>query len=174
MKPKTNSIIRYIAAFITIIVIALFDQYTKNLVVEKIPLHKEVSVIGDALDLTQVHNSGAAWSSFSGKIPFLLILTAVLSVILIYVYIKVRDNKRFNLVRVLIVFVIGGAIGNMLDRIRLGYVVDFIYVKLIDFPVFNVADIFVTVSIFILFFLFAFKYDSKDLDEAFKKKDKQS
>ena len=59
----------------------------------------------------------------------------------------------------------GGAIGNSIDRMRLGYVIDFFYFKLIDFPVFNVADIFVTVSVVLLIFFILFFYKEEDLDK---------
>ena len=167
MEKKNNAFVRYVISFITIIVLALVDQYTKFLIVQNIPVGKEVSVIGDGVVLTQLHNTGAAWSSFSGKISFLLIITLLVSVLLIYVYIIIRNEEKFKIARVFIVIILGGAIGNLIDRIRLGYVVDFIYFKIIHFPVFNFADICVTVSMFILVFLFFFKYKSEDMDVIF-------
>ena len=83
MEKKNNAFVRYVISFITIIVLALVDQYTKFLIVQNIPVGKEVSVIGDGVVLTQLHNTGAAWSSFSGKISFLLIITLLVSVLLI-------------------------------------------------------------------------------------------
>ncbi len=174
MNNNTKSIIRYLLAFISIIVLALIDQYTKFLVVNHISVGEEIPVLGDAVVFTQLHNSGAAWSSFSGKIPFLLIITAIVSVLMIYVYIKLRNNDKFKAVRVLIVFILGGAIGNLIDRIRYGYVIDFIFFKIIHFPVFNFADICVTVSMFVLIYLFFFKYKSEEIDAAFNIKKSNS
>ena len=74
-------------------------------------------------------------------------------------------NRHFLPLRVCAVMLAGGAIGNVIDRLYLGYVVDFFYFKLIDFPVFNVADIFVTVSMFLLIFLILFFYKEDDLDK---------
>ena len=76
-------------------------------------------------------------------------------------------TKKLLPLRICAVFIFSGAIGNFIDRLKLGYVVDFFYFKLIDFPVFNVADIYVTVGTFILAFLLSFYYKEEDLDRIF-------
>ncbi|NMB42654.1 MAG: lipoprotein signal peptidase, partial [Clostridiales bacterium] len=72
--------------------------------------------------------------------------------------------KRYNILRILLVLIIAGAIGNLIDRIRLNYVVDFIYFALINFPIFNVADIYVTVSTFVFLILALFYYKDEDFE----------
>ena len=78
---------------------------------------------------------------------------------------------------IILLLFISGAIGNFIDRVRLQYVIDFFYFKLIDFPIFNVADIYVTVAAFCLIVLFLFYYKEADLEEVFpskKKKDQEA
>ena len=75
------------------------------------------------------------------------------------------QNKKYTALNYIIVFLIAGAIGNYIDRIAKNYVVDFIYFSLINFPVFNVADCYVTVSVILLFILILFYYKDDDLEE---------
>lgn len=76
-------------------------------------------------------------------------------------------NRHFLPLRICAVLVMSGAIGNFIDRLRLNYVVDFLYFKLINFPVFNVADIYVTVAAFSFFLLLFFYYKEEDLEQIF-------
>ena len=159
MKTK-----RYISLIIVSLFLAALDQLTKYFVVKNFELGQQRKVIGDAVVLTYIRNTGTAWSLLSGKTILLLIVTVIVMALLVYIYNNIITYDRYNIVRYLIMAVMGGAIGNMIDRVRLQYVVDFIYFKIINFPVFNVADIFVTVSIFILMILFIFKYKTEDID----------
>ena len=145
-------------------ILAVIDQFTKYLIIKNVELHKEIPLIGDVLVISHIHNSGAAWGSLSGKIPFLLLITAIVTIGICYIYKNIIDNPKYMPIKVCLVAIMGGAIGNLIDRIRLGYVTDFIYFKIINFPLFNFADICVTVSVFVLIFLFIFKYKSEDLD----------
>ena len=83
------------------------------------------------------------------------------------------ENRRYLPLRICAVLLCAGAVGNMIDRIFRGYVVDFFYFKLIDFPVFNVADIYVTTAAVILIVLIVFLYKEEDFDRIFPKKDKR-
>ena len=129
------------------------------------PYSDEKKVLSDLLVLRYIKNSGAAWGSFSSMTTVLIVVSIVLIIGLGYYYFKIINDDEKRVLRVLIAFVIGGAIGNLIDRVRFGYVIDFIYVKCINFPVFNVADIFVTVSMFVMIFIILF---SKDDDEPVK------
>ena len=82
-------------------------------------------------------------------------------------------TREYQWVRAAMVPVLAGAVGNLLDRLFRGYVVDFFYFKLIDFPVFNVADIYVTTAAVILIVLIVFLYKEEDFDRIFPKKDKR-
>ncbi len=160
-KMKKKNLIFAIGLFVFII---LFDQLTKLLVVHNMELNDSVPLISDVFEIHYIQNTGMAWGLFSGKTWLLAIVSGVMLVALIYVYHNISEGRYYRLLRILLICIVGGAYGNLLDRLRLGYVVDFLYFKLINFPVFNVADIFVTVSVILLIILMIFKYKGNDLD----------
>ena len=107
---------------------------------------REVVLIPGVLSLSYIENRGAAFGIMQGRQWLLIVISAVIiAAAVVFCIRRIRDT-RYRYLRVLTVFLVAGALGNMIDRIMLGYVRDFIYFKLIDFPVFNVADIYVTVS----------------------------
>lgn len=155
---------KIVCSIILILLLIAADQLTKLLVVTKMELGEEIKVFGDIIVLKYIRNTGAAWGSFSGKIPVLILVSFFVVGAICYIYFNIIDDNRFRPIRICLIFILGGAFGNMIDRIRLEYVVDFIYAKFIDFPVFNFADICVTVFTIILVLLFIFKYNSEDHD----------
>ena len=125
------------------------DQFTKFLVLQNIPLHANVDFIPGLLSLTYVRNTGAAFSSFEGAQWLFAVVFVLFTVAIIWEF----SGKRWpftNFERWLIVAIYGGGIGNMIDRFRFGFVVDMIQTDFMDFPVFNVADCFITCSAFLL------------------------
>ena len=98
-------------------------------------------------------------------------IAAVILVIIGYVLLKLPRNKHFAMLEMLLVLIASGAVGNMIDRVQFNYVVDFFYFKLIDFPIFNVADIYVSVSCVLLAILVIFFYKDDDFDFLGKKKE---
>ena len=119
------------------------DQYTKYLTVANIALFEDVPFLPGLLQLTYVQNTGAAFSSFEGMRWLFVLLFAVLTVLILVEYFKKRmPFSPFE--RWCIAAIYGGGLGNMIDRVRLGYVVDMIEVDFMNFPVFNVADCFIT------------------------------
>lgn len=148
-----------------VIALIAFDQITKYLVVEHIKEDGPLQIIPKVFQLRYHENDGAVWGIMSGKIPFLVILTSIIMVGLVYVYFKLPMEKKYNLIRVVLVFIAAGAIGNFIDRIVRGFVVDFLYFELINFPIFNVADCYITISSILLIILSIFYY--KDEDFAF-------
>ena len=107
---------------------------------------REVVLIPGVLSLSYIENHGAAFGIMQGRQWLLIVISAVMIAAAVVFYIRRIRDIQYRYLRVLIVFLVAGALANMIDRIMLGYVRDFIYFKLIDFPVFNVADIYVTVS----------------------------
>ena len=93
------------------------------------------------------------------------IMTPILLIALFYLLLRMPKYKKYIPLDYVIVFLIAGAIGNYIDRITNNYVVDFIYFSLINFPVFNVADIYVTVAVIVLFLLILVFYKDEDLEE---------
>ena len=129
--------------------IVAVDQYTKFLTVANISLHGHVDFMPGFLGFTYVRNTGAAWSSFEGMIWLFALVFLLLTVALIWEFSKKRLAFT-NLERWCIVAIYGGGLGNMIDRLRLGYVVDMIETEFISFPVFNVADCFITCGCILL------------------------
>ena len=93
-----------------------------------------------------------------------MLISVIILAVILYVLIKVPYQKMYTKLHITLVFIASGAIGNLIDRIRYDYVVDFLYFSLIDFPIFNVADIYVTLSSIILVILLLFVYKETDLE----------
>ena len=121
----------------------VLDQWTKALTVASIPLHSRVPFWDGLFHFTYLQNTGAAFSSFQGQQWLFALIFAVFTLLLV---VELQKNSMgFRpLERWCIVAIWAGGLGNMIDRVRLGYVVDMIEVEFIRFPVFNVADCFIT------------------------------
>ena len=174
MTYMPHIIMKYIKPIITIVILVLIDQLTKYLIVSNYKVGEGISLISNVFHITYIRNDGAAWGLLSGMQLLFYIITPIVIIIALFLYFKMNIDKRFNVLQILILFVISGAIGNYIDRIHNGYVIDFLYFKLIDFPVFNVADCYLTVSIILLVLCVFFKYTEEDFDVLFKKKDKKT
>ena len=123
--------------------IVAVDQLTKYLTVANIPLHVDKPFIPDFLSLTYEQNRGAAFSSFEGMQWLFALIFAVFTALILWEYFKKpMPFSKFD--RWCIAAIYGGGLGNMIDRLRFGYVVDMIQTDFMDFPVFNVADCFIT------------------------------
>ena len=137
------------------ILIIIFDQLTKILVVQNITLNSgDVLVIPEMFSFVHVHNPGAAFSILQGKIELLSCISLAFCVgVIWYMLIRKPQNK---VLRISTMLLLAGAIGNVIDRIFRGYVVDFIKVLFINFPVFNLADIAITcgAALLIIYILF--------------------
>ena len=123
--------------------IVAVDQWTKFLVLQNIPLNGYVEAIPGLFHFTYVRNTGAAFSAFSGAQWLFALIFVALTVAIFYEYFKKRlpftTTERW-----LIAAIYGGGVGNMIDRVRFGYVVDMINLDFMNFAVFNVADCFIT------------------------------
>ena len=143
------------------------DQLTKMLAVSRLQGQDAIPIIPKVLELLYVENRGAAFGILNGKQWVFYIITIVVMLgILLFVGMLPRE-KKYLPAGLVCLLIFGGAIGNFIDRVRQAYVVDFIYFMPIDFPVFNVADIFVTCGCLFMVVLFLFYY--KDEDFAFMK-----
>lgn len=129
-------------------ILVIIDQVTKYLTVQNIALHEVVEVIPNVVSLTYIQNSGAAFSILEGQMIFFYFITViVIAFLLYYMYKEARNNKILG---VLLSIVLAGAIGNFIDRLLYQYVIDMIQLEFIDFAIFNVADSFLTVGVFLL------------------------
>jgi len=152
---------KYIKPLLFIIVLVILDQWTKILAIKHL-MNKEAIVLWNGVfELRYLENRGAAFGIFQNQKLFFVIITLIIAALLIWFYAKIPDIKHYNPMKIVISVCLAGAIGNFIDRTINGYVVDFLYFKLIDFPIFNVADIYVTCSAiaFIVLFIFLYKDD---------------
>ena len=131
----------YYALFVGGIVAA--DQITKFLTVANIALYEDVPFLPGLLQLTYVQNTGAAFSSFEGQQWLFALIFAVFTGMIVWEFFK-KTMKFTTFEWWCIAAIYGGGLGNMIDRLRLGYVVDMIETRFMEFPVFNVADCFIT------------------------------
>ena len=162
-----NKIKIYIIPILCIGLLVAFDQITKFIVRTSFALYESHPLIKNVFHLTYIQNTGIAWGMFkNGRIIF-LILTVLVLLVCAGIYAKIPENRRFTPIRVCLVFLVSGAIGNMIDRISLHYVVDFFDFRLINFPIFNVADIYVTLSAIALIIVVLFYYKEEDFSLIF-------
>ena len=134
---------QYLLMLLAVAGITAVDQITKFLVVQNIPLYGQVPAVPGLFHLTYVQNTGAAFSMLRGAQWLFALIFLVLTVAVVWDMVK-KVMPFTRLERWLVVCIYAGGLGNMIDRVRLGYVVDMIEVEFMNFAVFNVADCFIT------------------------------
>ena len=164
MKMSVKKKISLLIDLVAFAVLVSFDQFTKYLAVVYLKDQNSIQLIPGVLELTFLKNNGAAFGILQNQKVFFIMIAIVILAVIGYVLIRLPEGGRFLSMQILLVMIAGGAAGNMIDRVRHEYVVDFIYFVIIHFPVFNVADIYVTVATFIFVILFLFLYEEKDFD----------
>ena len=167
---KKNGLKNYVMAVILVIVAVLIDQYTKYLAVTHLKDGPAFVLIDNVFELNYLENRGAAFGLLQNRQIFFVCVAILIFAFILYCYVRIPKTGRYLPLRLCGIFIVAGAVGNLIDRIRLGYVVDFFYFRLIDFPVFNVADIYVTVSFAVLLILIFFRYKEEELEFLGRKK----
>ena len=160
-KQKRNFII---LDFFMILLLIGIDQYTKYLAVLHLKDKPAYSVIDGVFELNYLENRGAAFGMLQNQKGFFILISCIVLMAICYILFKMPEEKKYNILHLLLVLIASGAIGNMIDRIRLEYVVDFFYFVLINFPIFNMADIYVSVACILLAIVMLFIYKEEDLD----------
>ncbi|MDC7295224.1 MULTISPECIES: signal peptidase II [unclassified Butyrivibrio] len=145
-----------------IVLLTFLDQFTKHLAVMHLQDKPPIKIINGVLELNFLKNSGAAFGMLQNQKVFFVLVATLILLIIGYVLFRIPDDKKYNILHILLAMIASGAAGNMIDRVKQDYVVDFIYFVLINFPIFNVADIYVTVSTFFFVILFLFYYKESD------------
>lgn len=190
MGTKTKKQITFSAVWVVVLV--FLDQITKQLAVLFLKNQEPIPIIKDVFELQYLENTSAAFGmdpisflhgifSFDVfnndpgfflqvRMAFFLILTLIMIFAFILLYLRIPNEKRFVYLDYVLVFFAAGAIGNFIDRFSQQYVIDFLYFKLIDFPIFNVADIYVTCAAFAMVLLGIFYYKDEDMDKIFPPK----
>ena len=148
---------------LTVALIA-FDQWTKSLAYNGLRVNGPVVLIDGVFEFLYSENRGAAFGILQGQKWFFLVIAAAVIVVVMLFLAKMPADKRYYPLFGCSVLLVSGAIGNVIDRLTLGFVVDFLYFKLINFPIFNVADCYVVVAAGCLILLVGFFYKDEELD----------
>ena len=132
------------------LLVVLIDQVVKTIITMNLSLYSSIEVIDNFFNITYVRNTGAAWSILSGN-TLLLVFISLMSLVMIYLYF-IKDRKLSKIEVISYGLLVGGIIGNLIDRIVRGYVIDYLDFKIIgySFPIFNIADICIVISIILI------------------------
>lgn len=183
-----------ISAGIFIVVLVLLDQITKLIAAAALKWKAPFVIIPGVFEFRYLENTSAAFGKdpvsilnnifhfsyftenpealLSWKMGFFIVFTIVAVLVLAFIYLRIPVEKRFLWLDMILLLLVAGAIGNFIDRVFRRYVIDFCYFSLIDFPIFNVADIYVTVGVALLIILVLFYYKEDDFDAVFPPKKK--
>lgn len=161
---RVNTLLFFILDVILVAALVFLDQFTKSLAVKHLMNQAPYPIIKNFLILEYLENRGAAFGMLQNQSLFFIIIGTVFVLLMVVALIRIPAYGKYHLLRFFLSLITAGAIGNMIDRVMLKYVVDFIYVIYINFPVFNVADIYVTVGTAALLVLILFVWKDEDLD----------
>jgi len=164
MKLSKQKIIQLVIDLLAIIILFIIDQWTKHIVLTQLKGKDAIPLIKDVLEFEYLENRGAAFGMLQNKKILFIIMATIMFIIIFYILIKLPHDKKYIWWQVFLCLICAGGIGNMYDRLVLNYVVDFIYFKLINFPIFNFADICVSIGTVLLFIIVLFKTKEADLE----------
>ncbi len=145
------------------------DQLLKQWVTTHLEIGQSAPLLPGVVRLTRLHNTGAAWSSFSGKTGLLTAVTIVLMAAVVWLVVKKIIRHPLGLTAAMLV--LGGGVGNMIDRVFRGYVVDMFNLEFISYPIFNLADCFVVIGVILGAVYYLWFYDKYDKREGETKHD---
>lgn len=145
------------------LILIILDQITKYWASIQLKAKPPIVWIPGVFELNYLENKGAAFGIFQNQRIFFVILTIILSIFMLHILYKLPETKRYTPFKLCLIFILSGGLGNLIDRIVNGYVIDFFYFSLINFPVFNVADCYVTISMIVLIYLVIFYYKDNEL-----------
>lgn len=160
---KNTKVRECVRAMAGVIILTAFDQLTKLLALQKLKGNDAFVLWKGVFELQYLENRGAAFGILQNQQFFFACITIIMAVVIVAGFWRTPKDKKYLPMKLTLVFLLAGAIGNFIDRMFRGFVVDFFYFSLIDFPIFNVADIYVTVSFAVLAVLILFVYKEEDL-----------
>lgn len=158
------------ADFLFVAALIALDQFTKHLAVDRLMGKPPFVILRGIFELDYLENRGSAFGMFQNQKVFLLTVGVIFLMVMLYLWFRLPAEKKYLPAHLVVAGITAGGLGNMIDRIRLGYVVDFFSFVLIHFPVFNVADICIVISTVLMALLLLFVYRDEDLDFLFPKK----
>ncbi len=150
--------------FVLAVLLLAFDQFTKYIAIVKLKGQPAHVLIDGVLELQYLENRGSAFGMLQNQKYFILFVGIVFLAVIFFFLFKLPQQKKFCPLHIVLSCIIAGGIGNMIDRIRFDYVVDFISFILIDYPIFNVADCYIVCAVIFLFILLLFVYKEQDLE----------
>lgn len=160
-----KKIYKMLVCAVSVFILIAIDQITKYMATVNLKDSKPFVIINGVLELFYLPNgnTGAAFGMLKGHQILFSVIAIVVCSILFYIIYKIPEVKKYNLLIIIFVMIIAGGIGNMIDRVKQNYVVDFIYFSLIDFPIFNVADMYVSIATVLLIISVVFIYKDEDI-----------
>ena len=173
MDGQFGKVRDYLTAALCCAAAVLLDQVTKHLAVVHLKLQREIVLIRGVFELRYLENRGAAFGLFQNRQMFFVCAAVVIFLLIGFFYGRIPGGLKFLPMRICAVLICAGAVGNLIDRIRYQYVVDFFYLSLIDFPIFNVADCYAVIACILFAYLILFFYKEEELEwfAFFKNKD---
>ncbi len=172
MKKETKSLVRGIFWFLAL---TAADQLSKLAAVSHLRERGSLKLIPGVFELYYLENRGAAFGIMRGKQPLLAAIALLVILCIAFVYKRIPQERRFFPLRIVCIMIASGSLGNVIDRLAHSYVIDFLYFSLIDFPVFNLADCYVSVGIALMAVLLFtyYKDESFEFLNPFRKRTKE-
>lgn len=169
-----NKTKRTVIEIVLFIIAIILDRVTKIWAVNNLMDKPSIPIINNIIEFHYLPsgNTGAAFGMLKGHQSLFLVIGLIVVVVIGYILFNMPKERKFNIINILLVFIAAGGVGNMIDRFIQNFVVDFIYISCINFPIFNVADIYVSVSTVILAIYILFVLKEKDyiqIEEAVRK-----
>ena len=156
---RTRHRVIYLILAVCLIV---FDQITKKIVLARLVGQPYVLIEG-VFEFRYLENRGAAFGILQNSIPFFLVIAVVILIVVLWCFLRLPAGRHYLPLNIALLLLFSGAIGNMIDRIFRRFVVDFMYFRLIDFQIFNVADCYVTIGAALVIISVIFVYKDGDL-----------
>lgn len=144
-------------------ILIFIDQLTKSIVTNRLSNGNKIIVIPEVFEIFYLENRGAAFGILQGQRVLFFVITIIVLLLLVVFLFRLPYQKKYIPLYIVLLLIFSGAIGNFIDRITKGYVVDFLYFKPINFPLFNLADSYITIACFLLLYLIVFHYKEEEL-----------
>lgn len=161
---------RYLTVLIWIVILTIFDQLFKIAADQFLKFREPFVLIRNVFQLEYLENRGAAFGILQNRQEIFCLITILALLGLTFLFVRMPASPRYRPMSICYVLFMAGALGNFIDRTLQGYVIDFFYFKWINFPIFNVADIYVTTAVILLLVLVLFYYKEEELDFIGRKK----
>lgn len=153
-----------IVDFVIIILCIAADRFLKYYALNTLKERPDKAIIKGILEFRYLENSGAAFGVLKGEKSFFILVTSIMLFAIFYAIFKMPAKERFYPIQIFMSFFIGGSIGNLIDRIMYNYVIDYIYFSAFKFPIFNLADCFITIATILIIIFILFYYKENDMN----------